>query len=89
MDWRDLSRGTSSGAKIRIEEIDLSEGAKLGYIYDFGKNIQHTITLEEISKPEGTRIEGAKYPISASDFQEHEKEEQASKEEKYTYMKSV
>jgi len=40
--------GGGSGAEMRIEQLGLSEGDKLGYVYDFGDEIQHIITLEKI-----------------------------------------
>ena len=50
--------GGGSGAEMRIEQLGLSEGDKLGYVYDFGDEIQHIVTLEKIVEPE----EGAEYP---------------------------
>jgi hypothetical protein len=47
-----------SGAKKRIEQLGLSEGDKMGYVYDFGDEILHIITLAKIVQPE----EGVKYP---------------------------
>jgi len=40
--------GNGSGAQIRIEQLGLSEGDKLGYVYDFGDEIHHILTLEKI-----------------------------------------
>ena len=54
--------GGGTGAEVRIADLGLFEGDKLEYVYDFGDNIQHVITLEEIVGPES----GVKYPrISA------------------------
>ena len=50
--------GGGSGAKKRINQLRLFEGDKIEYLYDFGDNIQHVITLEKIVEPE----EGVKYP---------------------------
>ncbi len=50
--------GGGSGAKKQIERLGLSEGDKLGYVYDFGDEIHHVLTLEKIMEPE----EGVKYP---------------------------
>lgn len=50
--------GGGNGAKRRIEQLGLSEGDKLGYVYDFGDEIQHFVTLEKIVEPE----EDAEYP---------------------------
>ena len=50
--------GEGSGAKKRIEQLGLSEGDKVGYVYDFGDEIQHTVTLEKIGEPE----KGIEYP---------------------------
>ncbi len=50
--------GEGSGANKRIKQLGLSEGDKLGYVYDFGNEIQHIITLEKIVEAE----KGVKYP---------------------------
>ncbi|HEC92291.1 MAG TPA: hypothetical protein ENI51_04760 [Candidatus Atribacteria bacterium] len=50
--------GGGGGAEKRIEQLGLSEGDKLGYIYDFGDQIQHIITLEKIIEAE----DDIKYP---------------------------
>lgn len=50
--------GGGEGALRRVESLGLSEGDGLGYVYDFGDDIQHVITLEKILEPE----EGAEYP---------------------------
>jgi len=50
--------GGGSGADRRIDELGLSEGDKLEYVYDFGDEIQHVITLEKVVEPEG----GVEYP---------------------------
>lgn len=50
--------GGGKGAKKRINQLALSEGDKIEYVYDFGDNIQHVVTLEKIGKPE----DGIKYP---------------------------
>ena len=44
--------GGGSSAKKQIDQLSLSEGDKLGYIYDFGDEIQHMVTLEKIVEPE-------------------------------------
>jgi hypothetical protein len=44
--------GGGSGAKKQINQLDLSEGDKIEYVYDFGDDIQHVITLEKIIEPE-------------------------------------
>jgi len=36
------------GAKRRIDGLGLSEGDKMEYVYDFGDDIQHIVTLERI-----------------------------------------
>ncbi|MFO8077325.1 MAG: hypothetical protein R6U21_01595 [Thermoplasmatota archaeon] len=50
--------GYGEGARKKIDSLNLTEGEYLEYIYDFGDNIQHIITLEQIidSKP------GIQYP---------------------------
>ena len=50
--------GGESSAETRIDLLSLTEGDKLGYIYDFGDEIQHVVTLEKIVEPE----EGTEYP---------------------------
>jgi hypothetical protein len=50
--------GVGSGAEKRIDSLGLSEGDKLEYVYDFGDDIQHIITLEKIMEVEKT----VKYP---------------------------
>jgi hypothetical protein len=44
--------GGGSGADIPIDTLRLSEGDTLEYVYDFGDDIQHVITLEKIIEPE-------------------------------------
>ena len=44
--------------KRRIDGIGLSEGDKMEYVYDFGDDIQHIVTLERIVDPDET----AEYP---------------------------
>jgi hypothetical protein len=50
--------GKGEGASKRVEDLGLSEGGGLEYVYDFGDDVQHVITLERILEPE----EGAEYP---------------------------
>lgn len=50
--------GGGEGALKRIEDLGLLEEDGLEYVYDFGDDIQHVITLEKIMEPE----EGAEYP---------------------------
>jgi len=50
--------GEGDGAEILIEQLGLFEGEKLGYIYDFGDEIYHVVTLEGIVAPEA----GIEYP---------------------------
>ena len=40
--------GSGSGAKKKINQLCLSDGDKIEYVYDFGDDIQHIITLEKI-----------------------------------------
>jgi hypothetical protein len=61
--WDHLSEffrpgGGGSGAGKQIDELGLSEGDKLEYVYDFGDEIQHTLMLEKVVE----REEGAEYP---------------------------
>ncbi|MEA1964547.1 MAG: hypothetical protein U9O41_05420 [Candidatus Aerophobetes bacterium] len=50
--------GSGSGAGKKIAKLGISEGDKLRYVYDFGDDIRHVVTLEKIVEPE----QGAKYP---------------------------
>ncbi len=54
--------GGGSGSKTRINLPGLIEGNKIEYVYDFGDNIQHVITLEKIVEPE----KNVKYPRISS-----------------------
>ena len=47
-----------SGDRRRIDRLGLSEGDKMEYVYDFGDDIQHIITLEKVMEADET----AKYP---------------------------
>jgi hypothetical protein len=44
--------GGGISAKKQLDQLSLSEGDKLGYVYDFGDEIQHMVTLEKIVEPE-------------------------------------
>lgn len=44
--------GQDVGAKTQINQLSLSEGDKLEYVYDFGDKIKHIITLEKIKESE-------------------------------------
>lgn len=63
-EWRSRGLGTiypfggGEGDDILIGDIGLSAGDRLTYIYDFGDDIQHILTLEEIGEPE----EDTEYP---------------------------
>jgi len=50
--------GRGSGAPIKIDELGLSEGDGLGYIYDFSSEVRHLLILEKVSEAGG----GGKYP---------------------------
>jgi hypothetical protein len=50
--------GLGAGAELRLGELELSRGDALGYLYDFGERIQHTIKVEAIVPAEPK----AKYP---------------------------
>ena len=41
-----------SGIKTQINQLRLSEGDKMEYVYDLGDDIQHIITLEKIKESE-------------------------------------
>jgi len=43
--------GSGSGVKKCINQLGLSEGCNIEYVYDFGDDIQHIITLEKITEP--------------------------------------
>lgn len=42
--------GTGTGRDIKINTLDLSEGDKIGHIYDFGDNYEHSVVLEGITE---------------------------------------
>jgi len=44
--------GQGSGAKKQIDQLGLLEGENVEYIYDFGDDIQHIVTLEKIKESE-------------------------------------
>jgi len=44
--------GGGPGADIVISSLNLHEGIKIGYVYDFGDWIEHVLTLEEIKDVE-------------------------------------
>jgi hypothetical protein len=43
--------GGGSGAQKKIYQLHLSEGDTMEYVYDFGDDIQHIITLEKMVEP--------------------------------------
>ncbi len=43
--------GNGSGAKKQIDQLGLTDGNTIEYVYDFGDDIQHVITLEKIVEP--------------------------------------
>ena len=50
--------GNGKGADKQVEDLVLLKGDKIEYVYDFGEDIQHTITLENIAEP----VQDVKYP---------------------------
>jgi len=44
--------GDGSGNMVQINQLDLSEGDQMEYVYDFGSEILHSVTLEKIAEPE-------------------------------------
>lgn len=50
--------GYGSGAKKKINQLGLTEGSTIEYVYDFGNDIQHVVKLEKIVDP----AKGIKYP---------------------------
>ncbi|TKJ22217.1 MAG: hypothetical protein CEE42_13065 [Promethearchaeota archaeon Loki_b31] len=44
--------GQDSGAKKQIDQLGLLEGKNMEYVYDFGDDIQHVVTLEKIKESE-------------------------------------
>ncbi len=56
--------GGGSGDRKRIDRLGLSEGDKMEYVYDFGDDVQHIITLEKVMEAD----EAAKYPRIVSPF---------------------
>ena len=63
-EWRSRGLGSHNpfeegeGDDILIGDLGLAAGDRLTYVYDFGDDIQHILTLEEITEPE----EGVGYP---------------------------
>ena len=55
--------GEGEGAKIPVASIGLQEGDRIGYVYDFGSEIHHYVTLESISK---NADPAARYPLIVS-----------------------
>ena len=45
---------------IQINQLDLSEGDQMEYVYDFGSEVLHSVRLEKIAEPE----KGVLYPAS-------------------------
>jgi len=54
--------GHGKGAQKKINSLCLNEGDSLEYVYDFGDDIQHVITLEKIVDPEKEKV----YPCIVS-----------------------
>jgi hypothetical protein len=50
--------GGGSGSKKLVRDLKLKEGDQLGYVYDFGDEYHHILTLESVTAPEA----GASYP---------------------------
>jgi hypothetical protein len=50
--------GEIEGEDMELAELDLEPGDELGYVYDFGDWIAHTVTVEAILAPEP----GVTYP---------------------------
>lgn len=40
--------GDGDNSELTIEQLQLEEGAELGYVYDFGDDVQCLLTLNEI-----------------------------------------
>ena len=40
--------GGGENSTLTIDELDLSKGAELGYVYDFGDDIQSVLTVDEV-----------------------------------------
>ncbi|MBI2938535.1 MAG: hypothetical protein HYY22_10040 [Thaumarchaeota archaeon] len=51
--------GRGEGGRLKIDALGLSEGDKFEYVYDFGDDVQHIITLEKVLGEEDTQ---GKYP---------------------------
>jgi hypothetical protein len=43
--------GSGVNEELPIEALGLVPGTKMTYIYDFGDNLSHVVTLQEISTP--------------------------------------
>ena len=55
--------------RLKIDELFLSVGDFIEYVYDFGDDIQHMIRLEEIKEPK----ERVRYPRIVSKYHPPEK----------------
>jgi hypothetical protein len=53
-----MPNGTGEGSKKKINQLGLTVGSQFEYVYDFGDNLQHILTLEKVQEIEG----GIKYP---------------------------
>ena len=40
--------GGGENEDLRLEELDLMPGEKLHYVYDFGDNLEHVLTIESV-----------------------------------------
>lgn len=55
--------GGGEGAKIPIASLGLQEDDRIGYVYDFGSEIHHYVTLESMSE---STDPAARYPLIVS-----------------------
>lgn len=54
--------GSGPGQELQISALPISTGMELGYVYDFGDDLQHSILVEEIFPIDATK----QYPVSTT-----------------------
>lgn len=54
--------GNGPGSAYRIDSLRLVEGDRLEYVYDFGDDVQHVITLEKVAPASPADVASDRYP---------------------------
>lgn len=54
--------GSAPGQEKQISSLPISPGVQLGYVYDFGDDLQHSILVEEILPIDSTK----QYPVTTT-----------------------